>query len=259
MEKKKPLTPEEKAECAALKSIFVSKKKELGLTQESFGAALGMSQAGVSHYLNGINALNLPMAIKAAAALRVSVADFSQRLAVQLPADSQPQERKPSYELIPIEEWDDDTPLDDDTVELPLYKSVEFSAGAGKSQHVEIDEGRRLRYGKRTLRKAGIDLAHAAGALNKGNSNEPVYPDGSIVMMDLSKTEIVPGEPYGIDHHGEFRAKVLYPLSGGGLRVHSYNEKEYPDEIYGPDWPTFIRVIGWIWIHQPPARRWRGR
>lgn len=83
MESKRPKTPEEKAESAALKAIFDGKKKELRLNQETFGEALGMSQAGVSHYLNGMNALNLPVAIKAAAILGVSIEDFSPRLAAQ--------------------------------------------------------------------------------------------------------------------------------------------------------------------------------
>lgn len=167
--------------------------------------------------------------------------------------------KKPSYELIGVEEWDDSTPVGGDEVELPVFKSAEFSAGHGKTGHVEIDEGRRIRYGKRTLKKAGIDVSNAAGGINKGDSNEPVIPDGSIVMMDVSKTEIVPGEFYGIDHSGEFRAKLLFPLPGGGLRVRSYNRIDYQDEDYGPDWPSFIRVIGWVWIHQPPIRKWRGK
>lgn len=45
MEKKKPLPPEELAECQALKALFVAKKKALGLSQESLGEALGIIQA----------------------------------------------------------------------------------------------------------------------------------------------------------------------------------------------------------------------
>lgn len=166
---------------------------------------------------------------------------------------------KPSYELIPVEVWDDDTPLDDDTVEVPLFTSAEFSSGPGRSQQVIFDEGKRLRYGRMTLKKNGIDPANVAGGLNKGRSNEPVYPDGCIVLMDMSKNEIIDGEPYGLDHLGEFRVKQLYRLPGGGLRLRSYNREEYPDEDYGPDWPEQIRIIGFVWIHQPKARKWRGK
>lgn len=260
MEKKKPLTPEEKAECLALKALFVSKKRTLKLSQESLGAALGVSQAAVSHYLNGVNALNLPVAIKMAGILGVRVSDFSPRLA-KIGVEAQWSEPAPStgYSLIPVEVWDDDTPLDEDTVEVPIFKSAEFSSGPGSSQQLVVDEGMRLRYGKRTLRNNGVDPANVAGGLNRGRSNEPVYPDGCIVMMDLSKTEIVDGEPYGLEHSGEFRVKQLYRLPGGGLRLRSYNREEYPDEDYGADWPEQIRIVGWVWIHQPKARKWKGR
>ena len=40
---------------------------------------------------------------------------------------------------------DSDTPLDEDEVELPLYKEVEMSAGAGRTAVREI-EGRKLRF-----------------------------------------------------------------------------------------------------------------
>lgn len=259
---KRELTVEEKEECARLKALWESWKARTRQTQEFAADYLGFrTQGAVSQYLNGKIALNLPISIKWAQLLGCQVADFSQRLAAQLPTDtpSKVVEPQPTYRLLPVEVWDDDTPVDDDTVELPLYKSAEFAAGVGRSAQVEIDEGHRLRYGRRTLRKAGVDPANAAGGINKGNSNEPVIPDGAVVMVDRSKTEIIAGELYGIDHLGEFRAKLLYPLPGGGLRVRSYNREEYPDEDYGPDWPTFIRIIGWVWIHQPPVRRWRGR
>jgi len=50
---KKELSKAELAECSRLKSIWESKKDELGLTQETLGALLGMSQGAVTQYLNG--------------------------------------------------------------------------------------------------------------------------------------------------------------------------------------------------------------
>lgn len=53
--------------------------------------------------------------------------------------------------LEPLHPWDSDTPLDEDEVELPLYKEVEMSAGAGRTAVREI-EGRKLRFSYATLR-----------------------------------------------------------------------------------------------------------
>lgn len=79
---KRPLTDEEAAECAELKGIYNAKKKDLKLTQDELGERLGgVGQSGVSHYLNGINALNAYVAAGFARELQVSVSDFSPRLA----------------------------------------------------------------------------------------------------------------------------------------------------------------------------------
>lgn len=87
MASKRSLTSEEKQECSALKQIFISKKKEIsGLTYESAADAVGINTGGgFSHYINGVNALNLEFAIKVAALLKCEVADFSPRLAKELP------------------------------------------------------------------------------------------------------------------------------------------------------------------------------
>lgn len=82
---KRPLTDEEAAECAELKGIYNAKKKDLKLTQDELGERLGgVGQSGVSHYLNGINALNPYVAAGFARELQVSVADFSPRLAAEI-------------------------------------------------------------------------------------------------------------------------------------------------------------------------------
>lgn len=82
--KKRNLTPEEQAECSRLKAIYSLKRRELGLTQESLAACLDMSQAGLSMYLNGRNAINLEFAFKIARLLNVAVSDFSPRIAAEL-------------------------------------------------------------------------------------------------------------------------------------------------------------------------------
>ncbi|WP_019360543.1 LexA family protein [Pseudomonas asplenii] len=79
--KKKELEPLAKQECAALKAIFMEKRKALGLTQEKAAEALGMNQGSFSHYLNGRNSLNTPFAVQVAHLLEVPVEAFSPRLA----------------------------------------------------------------------------------------------------------------------------------------------------------------------------------
>ena len=92
--------------------------------------------------------------------------------------------------------------------------------------------GRKLRFGKYTLRKKNIDPASAACVTVSGNSMEPVLPDGSTVGVDTSARTIKDGDMYAFDHDGQLRVKLLYRLPGGGLRIRSFNSDEHPDERY---------------------------
>lgn len=77
---KRDLTEIEKGECAKLKAIFDDRKKQLGLSQQSLGDLMDISQGAVGHYLNGRNALNLEAAKRFAKHLKCRIGDFSQRL-----------------------------------------------------------------------------------------------------------------------------------------------------------------------------------
>lgn len=149
-----------------------------------------------------------------------------------------------SPHLFPIEVWDDETPLGPDEVELPFYKEVELSAGKGSEVMLETS-GRKLRFGRRSLQRKGVEPAAAACATVTGNSMEPVLPDGSTVGIDTACKQVQDGKMYAIDHAGQLRVKLLYRLPGGGLRVRSYNEAEHPDERYEANYVAEnIRVIG---------------
>lgn len=77
------LTTEETAESQRLKAIFEAKKKALGISQQTTGDSMGISQAAVGHYLNGRNPLNLNAAHHFAEILNCSIKDFSPRLAAE--------------------------------------------------------------------------------------------------------------------------------------------------------------------------------
>lgn len=139
--------------------------------------------------------------------------------------------------------WDDETPVDDDETEVPLYQEVELAAGVGTKVIGEHD-GAKLRFSRRTLRKAGVDPAAAACAKVHGNSMEPVLQEGTTVGIDRTKTSIRDGDIYVIDHEGMLRIKLLYRLPGGGLRIASYNKDEWPDEYLEPYEAQKVRILG---------------
>ena len=66
----------------------------------------------------------------------------------------------------------------------------------------------------------------------RGNSMEPVLPDGATVAVNTADTTITDGKTYAIEHAGQLRVKLLYRLPGGGIRIRSINRDEHPDEEY---------------------------
>ena len=81
-EKKSKITDENRAETAALLSIW---KEKHTLSQHDFGEAYGLgNQSNVGHYLHARSQINLKAALAFAAHLECKVADFSPRLAREL-------------------------------------------------------------------------------------------------------------------------------------------------------------------------------
>jgi phage repressor protein C with HTH and peptisase S24 domain len=142
-----------------------------------------------------------------------------------------------------IDPWDSKTPLNEDDVEVPFYTEVELSAGSGSIVQKQ-NKGPKLRFSKSTLKRQGVEIDNAACVSVRGNSMEPVIPDGACVGIDTSKTEIKDGDMYAIDWHGELYVKTLTRKPGGGLRIRSFNIDEYPDENLNKDDTKHVKVIG---------------
>lgn len=153
----------------------------------------------------------------------------------------------PGIILEPLHPWDDTTPLDEDEVELPLYKEVELAAGNGCTAIQEVS-GRKLRFSHATLRTAGVDPSAAVCATLTGTSMAPLIIPGATIGIDTSSKAIIDSEIYAIDHDGMLRVKFLYRLPGGGIRLRSYNSDEYPDEEYPRDQveAQSIKILGWV-------------
>lgn len=143
-----------------------------------------------------------------------------------------------------MDAWDSNTPLDEDEVELPLFREVELAAGSGATQVIE-NQGAKLRFAKSTLSRAGVPAEAAACAFVRGNSMEPVMPDGTCVGVNTADKTIKDGEIYAIDHGGMLRVKYLHRRPGGGIKIVSQNASEHPvEEVTAEDMAANVRVIG---------------
>ncbi|WP_031948673.1 S24 family peptidase [Acinetobacter lactucae] len=130
-----------------------------------------------------------------------------------------------------VVEWDSDTPVDNDEVEIPFYKEVLVSCGSGSLAEMVGNETRKLRLSKATLRQYGVEASNAYALTAFGNSMSPVINNGATVYVDIGRTNIVDGKIYAINHGGLFKFKYLYRMPKGGVRIVSENKDEYPEEI----------------------------
>jgi phage repressor protein C with HTH and peptisase S24 domain len=216
------------------------RRKELKLTQKSIATALKITPSSITQWelgMNtpkGINLINLSKTLDCTPEWLLNGKEIKSA-SVETNA-----EWHAGFEL-----WDSDTPLRDDEVALPFFREVELAAGDG-STFVQENHGYKLRFAKSTLKKSHVDPQNAACVTVAGNSMLPVLRHGTTVGIDTSKKTIIDGEMYAVDHDGMLRVKMLYRLPGGGIRIKSYNNDEFPDEFIQPEKMQDINIIGWV-------------
>jgi phage repressor protein C with HTH and peptisase S24 domain len=242
MKSRRALTAQEAQDAARLRAIFKARQDEAKqsgkrLTQEDVAVACGWSgQSAFGQYYRGVIPLNTDALLALAKVLRFAPEEVSPSLAETLykvPL-GRPKIEANAELLGPISPWDDDTPLDDDEVALPLLKHIEVAGGKGRVP-TDYDSGRKIRLGKYTLRNQGVQFDQAVCVTVTGNSMEPALPEGSTVGVNLGNTTVKDGKVYVISHAGELRVKQLYRLPGGGIRLRSFNRAEHEDEDYSQE------------------------
>lgn len=204
-------------------------------TAARLARALGITPKAVGKWLNGEARPNAEKMESLARLLGVEIGwlAWGTGSMVRIAPHNQqaPLTPEPEGEIVPFSVWDDSTPVDDDEVEVPFLKEVELSAGSGRLA-LEVSTKAKLRFGKHTLRRYGVQFDKAVCVSVSGNSMEPLLPDGSTVAINTSDQQVVDGKIYALSHYGQLRVKQLYRLPGGGIRLRSFNRDEHPDEEY---------------------------
>ncbi|EJC5210354.1 helix-turn-helix transcriptional regulator [Salmonella enterica] len=218
-------------------------RREQKITQEALGKKVGVSKATISQWESGTTEPNGKNLVNLAKELGVTVEWLLNGKETTVSHTSKEIVANASV-VGAFDPWDSNTPLGEDEIEVPFFKEVALSAGAGS--FVDIDyNGCKLRFARSTLRKAGVAPEAAACVCISGNSMEPVLPDGAVAGVDTANTMIKDGKMYAIEQDGMLRVKLLYRIPGG-LRIRSYNRDEHADEDYMGSEATKIKVIGWV-------------
>ncbi|QCT21797.1 LexA family transcriptional regulator [Jejubacter calystegiae] len=177
--KKKPLTDEQKEDASRLKSLYMSKKSSLGLSQESIADSMGIGQSAVASLLNGVNALNHSNAAAFARILGVSVYEFSPSLAREI-EDMYKSVSSPTAEGKRKE------------YEYPLLASVQAGAFAdvgtytAKEAQAWISTTKKASEQSFWLRVVGHSMTAPSGV-------KPSFPEGMLILVDPAE-DVRPGD-----------------------------------------------------------------
>lgn len=227
---------------STIAEIITSARQRQGLNQSELARQIGVTPQSVQAWESGrsvprpakFQEIARALGIRSQALLRASGMMSVQSVTEFLNLfgnDDQAVEDGPT--LSDMRVWDENTPLDDDEVYVPLLREVELSAGSGR---FAIEEGpaSKLRFSKLDLRANGVQFSNAKCVTVSGSSMLPVLRDGATVGVNVGKnklTDVVDGEMYAISHNGQLRIKQLFRLPSG-LRLRSFNRDDYPDEDY---------------------------
>lgn len=210
-------------------------RKDMGLSQEGVGKAMGVSKAAVSKWEGSDN---IPKDLhKLSDILNVNLDWLKTGEGSKKKIDGIPVNSLNQTEVI---DWSSNNELLDDEVEVPFYKSIELAAGHGSFSDEDYN-GFKLRFSKSFLRRKSVQKENIACFPAHGDSMEPVIPNGATVVVDTAKKDINDGDIYAICHGGLCRLKRLYRSPNNIIRIVSYNSIDFPDEY---DTATNIIVIG---------------
>lgn len=204
------------------------------LSQKKLGELVGISQAAIQKIEVG-EAKNSTKLIDIARVLAVRpewLSDGSEPMRRQSYNPDHPESTiPPESEWGKVDAWDKNTPLPNDEVEVPFLKDIELAAGDGSFCEEDYN-GYKIRFSKATLRRVGANT-DGSGVIcfpARGDSMEPIIPDGTTVAVDTNNKRIIDGKLYAISQQGAGdeklkRVKQLYRKPGGKLIIHSFNRE----------------------------------
>ncbi|HAD5968631.1 TPA_asm: LexA family transcriptional regulator [Salmonella enterica subsp. enterica serovar Typhimurium] len=228
--KKKPLTAEQLEDSRRLKNIFLSKKKELGLSQESIALELGVSQSAINQLFGGVNALNVSTAAQLAKLLKVKIGDFSPALAKSI-ADMAQMIEEPRP-MIP-------------TFEYPLLSSVQ--AGIFTTNDCSYTSRDAIKWIATTTKASdkAFWLEVKGHSMTAPQGGRPSFPEGMIILIDPE--EKVEPDDFCVARMGgdEFTFKQLI-MEGGEKFLRPLNP-QYPLLTVNESCQTVGKVIKSQW------------
>ena len=128
-----------------------------------------------------------------------------------------------------LDAWDEHTPFLDDEVLVSLFDEVQFACGDELYNIEYQDTGKKTRFSKAKLDKAGVKAKNVVVAKAYGNSNYPLITDGATIAYDTSKaTERLKEDKfYAMEVGGGLKIKTVRFLHDNNIEICTHN-RDYP-------------------------------
>ena len=144
----------------------------------------------------------------------------------------------------------DEEAIPEGYVAIPEYE-LKFSAGnAGmEPEWEEVQSSQPMLYKHTFFAKLGVSYTKCIRARVRGDSMEPELHDGDRIMFiresdpHPSEVPIIDGDIYAISIDNAYRVKRLARVKDG-IRVSSFNEDQYPPEVFTGEEVDRLRIYG---------------
>lgn len=211
------------------------KIKELGTSQEKLAMDIGVSQTTISKISKGETNRSrfLP---KIADALGVT----EQWLLFGDAGEPNAGTHKSGVSV-----WDSYTEMPDNMAAVPFFNGMSLSAGFGALNSDIPHDGTSLWFAKSFIKRRGTTPDKVFCITVKGDSMEPRFDEGGIVMIDTMPQTIIDGKPYAITYQGQDYIKYVRRLPNNQYLITSENNIYEPFKARAEDVDIIGRVIAY--------------
>lgn len=145
-----------------------------------------------------------------------------------------------------VKVWDKNSNIPDGMIAVPYFKDMTLSAGHGALNSDMQHSGATLWFSKSFLRRQGACPEKVFCITVAGDSMEPRYEEGGIVIIDTTlPINVIDGKAYAIHYEGEDFIKYLRRLPGNQLLITSENKIYEPFKMDADEVKIIGRVIGY--------------
>lgn len=245
-----PLTPDQLAEAARLKSLFATWQKgqrEAGLpsSQESISDLLGFNQSALSQYLNGRIPLNIAAARKFANLIGADIGDFSPSLAALIEGGAHPETVDARSMTRMASQASTQEPDAEDMVAVQAV-SIRVEAGVpGFDADREFEDGGVIYVPKKDIETKEWKPQCLLAIKVRGDSMRPMMADGDTIVINVADRKLVSGEVYAVNCHGKPAVKQMV-FERHQWYMRSFNPKYDPVPFRTPE----SDIIGMV-VYQP--------